>query len=114
MQVPLTTSNLKFVSSVGQISGIHIFHHGNSSLGKKKKLATRSYLEVAVTKAPAFRRKISLAAAADMLLIDMVAMLGAVLCVGCIALDVAVLESKDEGGKGCMLYALRPPHGMGA
>ena len=41
-----------------------------------KKLATRSYLEVAVTKAPAFRRKISLAAAADMLLIDMVAMLG--------------------------------------
>ena len=104
---------MKFVSSVGQISGVHIFHHGNSSLGKKK-LATRSYLEVAVTKAPAFRRKISLAAAADMLLIDMVAMLGAVLCVGCIVLDVAVLESKDEGGKGCMLYALRPPRSTGA
>ena len=61
---------------------------------------------MAVTKAPAFRRKISLAAAADMLLIGMEAMLGAYYALVVFALDVVVLVGEDEGGKGC--NALRP------
>ena len=65
------------------------------------------YLDVAVTKAPAFRRKSSLAAVADMLLMDMVAMVDTYSAALVFALDVVVLVDEDEGGKG---YAQRLQH----
>ena len=68
------------------------------------------YLDVAVTKAPAFRRKSSLAAVADMLLMDMVAMVDTYNAALVFALDVVVLLDEDEGGKG---YALRLQHFKG-
>ena len=58
------------------------------------------YLDVAVTKAPAFRRKSSLAAVADMLLMDMVAMVDTYNAALVFAFDVVVLLDEDEGGKG--------------
>ena len=67
------------------------------------------YLDVAVTKAPAFRRKSNLAAVADMLLMDMVAMVDVDTYNAALvfALDVVVLLDEDEGGKG---YAQRLQH----
>ena len=71
-----------------------------------KSISCNTYLEVAVTKAPAFRLKSSLAAVVDMLLIGVVAMLDAYYVLVVFALDVAVLDSGRGGGRRERLFTL--------